>query len=88
MGRNSPVDRCGQSHYRTVGSKTREECSLLTCCCFPASPQELLEAEPCSQGVAAMDAVLYLFIYLFILPFLGPLPRHMEVPRLGVQLEL
>ena len=29
----------------------------------------------------------YLFIYLFIfvfLPFLGPLPWHMEVPRLGV----
>ena len=27
-----------------------------------------------------------LFIYLFIvfLPFLGPLPRHMEVPKLGV----
>ena len=29
------------------------------------------------------------FIYLFVfLPFLGPLPRHMEVPRLGVKLEL
>ena len=31
-------------------------------------------------------AVLYLFIYLFC--FLGPHPRHMEVPRLGVQSEL
>ena len=32
---------------------------------------------------------LYLFFLFFvILPFLGPLPRHMEVPRLGVQLEL
>ena len=29
-------------------------------------------------------AAFYLFIYLFIyLPFLGPHPRHMEVPRLG-----
>ena len=31
----------------------------------------------------------YLFIYLFIyFWFLGPLPRHMEVPRLGVVSEL
>ena len=32
-----------------------------------------------------------LFIYLFILvflPFLGPLPQHMEVSRLGVESEL
>ena len=29
------------------------------------------------------------FIYLFVfLPFLGPLPRHMEVPRLGVESDL
>ena len=39
--------------------------------------------------------IVYLFIYLFIfifflvfLPFLGSLPQHMEVPRLGVELEL
>ena len=41
---------------------------------------------------------LYLFIYLFILFYLfiflsfcyffGPLPQHMEVPRLGVESEL
>ena len=30
---------------------------------------------------------IYLFIFVF-LPFLGPLLRHMEVPRLGVQSEL
>ena len=37
----------------------------------------------------------YLFFFLFVFVFffgflllLGPLPRHMEVPRLGVQLEL
>ena len=30
-----------------------------------------------------------LFVCLFVfLPFLGLLPRHMEVPRLGVQSEL
>ena len=31
---------------------------------------------------------LLLFIYLFIFDFLGPHPWHMEVPRLGVKLEL
>ena len=31
----------------------------------------------------------YLFIYFFVfLPFLKPLPRHMEVPRSWVGLEL
>ena len=29
----------------------------------------------------------FLFFYIF-LPFLGPLPWHLEVPRLGVELEL
>ena len=31
--------------------------------------------------------ILFYFIFVF-LPFLGPLPQHMEVPRLGVQSEL
>ena len=31
---------------------------------------------------------LYLFIYLFIYVFLGPHTWHMEVPRLGIKLEL
>ena len=31
---------------------------------------------------------IYLFIYLFMYCFLGPHPQHVEVPRLGVQLEL
>ena len=31
------------------------------------------------------DSFFFFFVFL---PFLGPLPRHMEVPRLGVELEL
>ena len=31
---------------------------------------------------------IYLFYFLSFLPFLGPMPQHMEVPRLGVELEL
>ena len=31
----------------------------------------------------------FFFSFFFVfLPFLGPLPKHMEVPRLGVELEL
>ena len=30
----------------------------------------------------------YLFIYLFIFVFLGLYPQHIEIPRLGVKLEL
>ena len=30
----------------------------------------------------------FIFYFLFFLPFVGLLPRHMEVPRLGVQSEL
>ena len=30
---------------------------------------------------------IYLLFFVFLL-FLGPLPRHMEVPRPGVELEL
>ena len=29
-----------------------------------------------------------IFFFFVFLPFLGPLPRHMEVPRLGVLSEL
>ena len=35
-----------------------------------------------------MYACIYLFIYLLSFVFLGPNPQHMEVPRLGAELEL
>ena len=31
---------------------------------------------------------IYMYIFSFLFVFLGPHPLHMEVPRLGVQLEL
>ena len=34
------------------------------------------------------QAPLLLFFFFVFLPFLGPLPRHMEVPGLGVKSEL
>ena len=38
--------------------------------------------------IAYVTVVLKIFIYLFIFVFLGLHLQHMEVPRLGVQLEL
>ena len=32
--------------------------------------------------------ILFFFSFFVFCPFLGPLSRHMEVPRLGVELEL
>ena len=47
----------------------------------------------CENGATSRRNVyiinfIYLFIYLVFLPFLGLLPRHLEVPRLGVESEL
>ena len=33
-------------------------------------------------------SLFFFFFFLVFLLFIGPLPRHMEVPRLGVELEL
>ena len=41
------------------------------------------------QGTSKRNFLtIYLLVFLFIFDFLGLYPRHMEVPRLGVQLEL
>ena len=54
-------------------------------------------AAPCPSGkrgpapsqVTLFFVSLFLFLFLFLsFVFLGPHPRHMEVPRLGVELEL
>ena len=36
--------------------------------------------------ILSMDAILVFFSFFFV--FLGPHPWHMEVPRLGIELEL
>ena len=40
----------------------------------------------------SLTSIFYFFIFIIIffvfLLFLGPYPRHMEVPRLGVESEL
>ena len=33
-------------------------------------------------------SIFFFFFFGLLLPFLGPIPRHMEVPRLGVKSEL
>ena len=44
-------------------------------------------AEPQQELWECLSFFLFFFFFVF-LPFLGPLPRHMEVPRLGVESEL
>ena len=44
-----------------------------------------LKKDPKKDKYQYSENIFYLF---FVLPFLGPLPRHMEVPRLGVESEL
>ena len=36
----------------------------------------------------AQPKEIFFVVVVLFLPFLGPLPRHMEVPRLGVESEL
>ena len=46
---------------------------------------------PKKNSTTKITNILFLILILFyfvFLPFLGPLLRHMEVPRLGVKLEL
>ena len=38
--------------------------------------------------LSAINAKNVFFFFLAFLPFLGPLPRQVEVPRLGVKSEL
>ena len=34
-----------------------------------------------------MAFIYFILFYFVFLPFLGPLPQHMEIPRLGVESE-
>ena len=45
------------------------------------------EAKDLSRLDVGYEVSFFLFFF-FSLSFLGPLPRHMEVPRLGVESEL
>ena len=42
----------------------------------------------CHMSTHCLRSFSFLFFFVFFLLFLGPLPRHMEVPRLGVKMEL
>ena len=40
-----------------------------------------------SQCIKCIYLWIFLFLFFVFLPFLGPHPRHVKVPRLGVQSE-
>ena len=56
----------------------------------PRMPPRLLDASKAFGQSSWKDGIAFFFFFFFFvfLPFLGPLLRHMEVPRLGVESEL
>ena len=48
------------------------------------SEGEKEEPERVSNYTPFIYFILFLFLFFVFLPFLGPLPRHTEIPRLGV----
>ena len=67
-------------------------CWSLTCKCFSRIlhlyPPLLTVSGFCSMFVCGRFPALFCLFFFIFLPFLGPLPWHMEVPGLGVYLEL
>ena len=69
-----------------------QQCQFLNVLCWvgprmePMPPQR--QAGSFTHCATAGNPILSFFLFLVFLPFLGPLPRHMEVPRLGHESEL
>ena len=60
----------------------------LSCICnLHHSSQQCQIPNPLSEAGMELCAHLMYYYYYFLV-FLGPLPQHMEVPRLGVESEL
>ena len=55
----------------------------------PMLPTEEARKVPSRANLRDLLFLFFFFYFFFVfLLFLGPLPRHMEVPRLGVESEL
>ena len=59
---------------------------LINCCCL--KPWVLLYTEKTANLMKRRFLCFGFFFFVFLSFFLGPYPWYMEVPRLGVQLEL
>ena len=46
------------------------------------------KVENADLDCTGISSKIYIYIYFVFLSFLGPHPRHMEIPRLGVRSEL
>ena len=57
---------------------------------FNFTPLKLEEKKKISLDLEVTHLCVWFWVFLFVcfvfLPFLGPLPWHMEIPRLGVEL--
>ena len=85
QGRNQSHSCAGSHHYGMP--------DLLTHCAGPRIEPMPLQRPSGYRQILFLCVCVCLFVFcllllLLLLLFLGPLPRHMEVPRLGVESEL
>ena len=88
-----PGHKAVQEHAATVFGGTLVYCLLPENVIFTLKKEVFVSLFPVTisigvYGVCNPIDLPFVGFYLFIWSFLGPHLRHMEVPRLGVQLEL
>ena len=69
------------SALESCAGRVQSTCSLLL-------PSTSVTSELLPSRALRFDLFLFSYFILFYFCFLGPHPRHMEVPRLGVESEL
>ena len=85
LGQGSDLSHCCHPSRSCSNARSLTHCAGLGLNHCPSAPK--MPPSYATAGTPFLPS-FYLFIYLFMsfLLFLGPLPRHMEVPRLGGQI--
>ena len=76
-----PLPMKGRHGHRIAAGKERTFTKSLLCDVLMLIT---ITADLGRKNTGYSAEVVFLFVCLFVLPFLGPLPQHMEVPRLRV----
>ena len=75
-------------HMEVPGLRVESELQLWS---ITQARQHQIRAASATYGAKCSNAgffIFYFILYFILLSFLGPHPRHMESPRLGVQSEV
>ena len=77
-------------HYGKPREKVqiKNEMSKVKIIKIRAEVNERKNSQKIRKEIIKSKACFFFFFFFVFLPFLGPLPRHIEVPRLGIELEL